>query len=167
MPCPYAAADFIRKQPWSDLKVGIYGYNCGEIACLGAVARAPEAFDAAVPIAGIYDFATAYNNENHIIELFIKYGHSGAPVEKPEHFDISNTIKRLKDVKTPILLMYGEADTIAPFNQFSQAVEELKKHNKVFEAHSYSNEPHRFKNPENRVDIYKKLEAWMARWLKN
>lgn len=162
-----AAADFIRKQSWSNQKVGIYGYSYGGITSLGAVARAPDAFDAAVPMAGIYDFATAYDNENRVIELFIKYGHSGEPNEQPEHYGISNTITRLKDVKTPILLMHGEADTIAPFNQFIQAVEVLKRHNKVFEAHSYPNEPHRFRNPANRVDMYKKLEAWMARWLED
>lgn len=162
-----AAADFIRAQPWSNGKVGIYGYSYGGITSLAAVARAPDAFDAAAPMAGIYDFASAYNNKNRIIKQFIKYGHTGIPEEQPKHYDISNTIKRLKNVKTPILLMHGEADTIAPFDQFTQAVDELKRHNKVLESQSYPDEPHRFRNPANRIDMYQRMEAWMARWLQD
>ena len=140
--------------------------NTQALDAAAAVARAPDAFDAAVPIAGIYDFASAYNNKNRIIQLYIKYGQSGTPNEQLAHYTTSNTIERLKAVKTPVLLMHGEADTIAPFNQFTEAVNELKRHNKVFEAHSYPGELHRFRNPANRVDMYKKLEAWMERWLK-
>lgn len=162
-----AAADFIRAQSWSNGKVGIYGYSYGGITSLAAVARAPEAFDAAVPMAGIYDFAAAYNNKNRMIRLFIEHGHSGVPDAQPEHYAISNTINRLHAVKTPILLMHGESDTIAPFEQFLSATKALEQHNKVFEAHSYPGEPHRFRNPENRVDMYRRLEAWMARWLQN
>lgn len=162
-----AAADFVRAQPWSNSKVGIYGYSYGGITSLAAVTRAPEAFDAAVPMAGIYDFATAYNNDNRLIKLFIRYGHSGEPEEQPGHYDISNSVKKLKDVKTPILLMHGESDSIAPFGQFKQATTALKRHGKVFEAHSYPGEPHRFRKPENRADMYRRLEVWMARWLKS
>lgn len=161
-----AAADFIRAQPWSNGKVGIYGYSYGGITSLGAIARAPEAFDAAVPMAGIYDFATAYKNRNRVIKLFIKHGHSGLPEEQPEHYKISNTIRLLDKVKTPVLLMHGESDTIAPFSQFEMATAELKKQDKVFEAVSYPGEPHRFKNKVNRIDMYRRMESWMDHWLK-
>ncbi len=161
-----ASAQFIRQQKWSNNKVGIYGYSYGGIISLAAVARAPDAFDAAVPMGGIYDFASAYENENRLIRLFIRYGHSGTPVEQSQHYDISNTIKRLDAVKTPILLMHGEKDSIAPFNQFVQAREALEKHGKTFESHSYANEPHRFREVANRVDMYTRLEAWMDKYLK-
>jgi acylaminoacyl-peptidase len=161
-----AAADFVRAQKWSNGKVGIYGYSYGGITSLAAVARAPDAFDAAVPMAGIYDFTPAYENKNRLIRWFIKNGHNGLPTERPEIYDISNTIKRLNAVKTPILLMHGEADTIAPFDQFRLAKEALARHNKVFEAVSYEDEPHRFTKPENRVDMYSRLEEWMDKWLK-
>lgn len=162
-----AAADFIRAQRWSDGKVGIYGYSYGGITSLAAVTRAPDAFDAAVPMAGIYDFASAYENKNRLIRLFIRYGHSGEPLEQPEHYLISNSVNKLKDVRTPILLMHGEADTIAPFDQFTQATKILAREGKVFKARSYPGEPHRFRDPENRVDMYRRLEAWMDKWLRS
>ena len=161
-----AAADFIRAQPWSSGKVGIYGYSYGGIISMATVARAPEAFDAAVPMSGIYDFAKAYENADRIIKIFIRNGHSGTPEDRPDVYAVSNTLARLDAVQTPILLMHGENDTIAPFDQFQLASAALKRHGKVFEAHSYPGEPHRFRDPENRVDMYRRLEAWMDRWLK-
>ena len=161
-----AAADFIRSQPWSNGKVGIYGYSYGGIISLGAVARAPDAFDAAVPMGGIYDFASAYENADRLIRLFIDQGHGGSPEQRPEIYAISNTVERLKNVQTPILLMHGEADTIAPFDQYQHVITALEQHDTVFESHSYPGEPHRFQNPANRVDMYQRLEAWMGRWLR-
>jgi len=58
-------------------------------------------------------------------------------------------------------LKHGEGDTIAPFGQFKQAREALAGHSKVFEAHCYAGEPHRFQNLENRVDMYRRMEAWI------
>ena len=33
----------------------------------------------------------------------------------------------------------------------------LEREGKVFEAHSYAGEPHGFRNPMNRVDVYQRL----------
>ncbi len=161
-----SAADFIRSQPWSNKKVGIFGYSYGGIISMAAVTRAPKAFDAAVPMAGIYDFAAAYKNENRLIKLFIKHGHSGKPEEKSAHYEISNSVSKIQAVETPILLMHGESDTIAPFEQFELAKAALYKHDKVFEAYSFAEEPHRFNSIENRVELYQKMEDWMNRYLK-
>lgn len=161
-----AAADFIRKQPWSDQKVGIYGYSYGGITSMAAISQAPDAFDAAVPMAGIYDFSDAYTNADRLGKIFIKTGHSGSPEEKPEIYAVSNALSRVHQVKTPLLIMHGEKDVRAPFRQYQLAVEILKREKKVFESHSYPGEPHGFRNPMNRVDLYMRLEAWFEKWLK-
>ena len=160
------AATFVREQPWSNGKVGIYGYSYGGITSMAAISRVPDAFDAAVPMAGIYDFGDAYTNADRIGKIFIKTGHSGSPEEQPEIYAISNALSRIKNVKTPLLIMHGEADVRAPFRQYELAVEILKKEGKTFESHSYPNEPHGFRNPANRIDMYTRLEAWFDKWLK-
>lgn len=163
---PAAAAEFIRRQPWSNGKVGIYGYSYGGIMSLAAVTRWPEAFDAAVPMAGIYDWAYAYETADRLGRLFTAAGHGGSPDEHPEHYARSNSLARIENVQTPILLMHGEADVRAPFRQFEMVVDALEKHEKVFEAKSFPGQPHRFTNPDYRVEMYSRLEAWMDRWLK-
>ena len=161
-----AAADFIRAQSWSNGKVGIYGYSYGGITSMAAITRVPDAFDAAVPMAGIYDFGDAYTNADRIGKIFTKTGHGGSPDERPEIYAISNALSRVGDVKTPLLIMHGEADVRAPFRQYELAIKILKAEKKVFESKSYPNEPHGFRNPQNRIDMYTRLEKWFERWLK-
>ena len=161
-----AAADFIRAQPWSTGKVGIYGYSYGGITTLAAISRVPDAFDAAVPMGGIYDFADAYNNADRLGKVFLASGDGGSPTVRPEIYAISNSLSRVHQIKTPVLIMHGEADVRAPFRQYQLATEILKREGKVFESKSYPGEPHGFRNPENYVDMYTRLEAWFDRYLK-
>lgn len=161
------AAHWVRRQPWSNGKVGIYGYSYGGIISLGAVTRDLDAFDAAVPMGGIYDFADAYHRADRLGRLFTREGHRGSPEDNPDAYRRSNSIVRLDQVRTPILLMHGEADTRAPFRQFEAAVEALEHHQRTFEAVSYTDQPHQFTDPTKRVDMYRRLEAWMDRWLRD
>ena len=160
------ASNFIRSQTWSNGKVGIYGYSYGGITSMAAITRVPDAFDAAVPMAGIYDFGDAYTNADRIGKIFTKTGHGGSPEERPEIYAVSNALSRVGDVKTPLLIMHGEADVRAPFRQYELAVKILKEKEKTFESKSYPNEPHGFRNPQNRVDMYTRLEAWFKKWLR-
>lgn len=162
-----AAADFVRAQPWSNGKVGIYGYSYGGIISLAAVTRAPKAFDAAVPMGGIYDFADAYRTADRVGRIFTREGHGGSPDERAEAYASSDSLARIEALQTPVLIMHGEADVRAPFRQYQQVVEALQRHGKVYESKSYPGEPHAFIDPANRVDMYQRLEAWMDRWLRS
>src|SRR5439155_13236532 len=139
-----AAARFLRTQPYSNGKVGIYGYSYGGIMSMAAIAREPDAFDAAVPMAGIYDFGDAYKNADRLGRIFIKTGHGGAPEEKPEVYAVSNTLARLRNIRTPLLITHGEADVRAPYRQYLLAVDSLRAQGKTFEHKSYPKEPHGF-----------------------
>ncbi|TVQ34894.1 MAG: S9 family peptidase [Wenzhouxiangella sp.] len=160
------AAHWIRRQSWSNGKVGIYGYSYGGIISLGAVTRDLDAFDAAVPMGGIYDFADAYENADRLGRLFTREGHRGTPEDNPEAYRRSDSVALLDQVRTPILMLHGEADIRAPFRQFELVVEALERHERTFEAVSYPDQPHQFTDPSARVDMYSRLEAWMDRWLK-
>lgn len=162
-----AAASFVRAQPWSNGKVGIYGYSYGGIISLAAVTRAPKAFDAAVSMGGIYDFADAYRTADRVGRIFTREGHGGSPDERNEAYAKSDSLARIDALQTPVLIMHGEADVRAPFRQYQRAVEALQRHGKVYEAKSYPGEPHAFLDPANRVDMYQRMEAWMDRWLRS
>ena len=161
-----AAADFLRTLPYCNDKVGIYGYSYGGIMTMATIARHPDKFDAAVPMAGIYDFADAYTNADRVGKIFLKTGHGGAPKDRKEIYDISNTLARVKDVETPLLIMHGEEDVRAPFRQYQLAVRVLEDNGKVFEAKSYPGEPHGFRDPHNRIDMFQRLEAFFDKYLR-
>ena len=160
-----AAATFLRTQPYSNGQVGIYGYSYGGITSMAAIARVPDAFDAAVPMAGIYDFADAYHTADRLGRIFTKTGHSGSPEARPENYAVSNTLARLHQVQTPLLVMHGEEDVRAPYRQFELAVAELTRHGKTFESRSYPGEPHGL-SAAARIDMYEHLEEFFARRLR-
>ncbi len=108
----------------------------------------------------------AYTNADRIGKIFTKTGHSGSPEEKPENYAVSNALSRVANVKTSLFIMHGEKDVRAPFRQYELAVKILKEKIKVFESKSYPNEPHGFRNPQNRVNMYTRLEGWFKKWLK-
>lgn len=160
------AADFMRSLPYVTGKVGIYGYSYGGIMTMATIARYPDKYDAAVPMAGIYDFADALTNADRLGKIFTQTGHGGPPDKRRAVYDRSNTLARVKDVKTPLLIMHGEADVRAPFKQYQLAVDILKKTGKTYESKSYPGEPHGFRNPANRLDMYQRLEAFLDKYLK-
>ena len=160
-----AAATFLRAQDYVNGRVGIYGYSYGGITSMAAIARVPEAFDAAVPMAGIYDFGDAYHTADRIGRIFIKTGHGGSPDERRDIYAVSNTLARLDQIQTPLLVMHGEEDVRAPFRQYELAVAELRKHGKVFESRSYPGEPHGLSSGA-RIDMYKRAEQFFNRYLK-
>ncbi len=161
-----ASAGFLRSLSYCSGKVGIYGYSYGGIMTMATIARSPGVFDAAVPMAGIYDFGDAYTNADRVGKIFIKTGHGGSPEERKETYAVSNTLARVGNVTTPLLIMHGEEDVRAPFRQFQLAVETLEQHGRIFEAKSYPGEPHGFRNPQNRIDMYQRLEAFFEKHLR-
>jgi dipeptidyl aminopeptidase/acylaminoacyl peptidase len=161
------AASYLRTLPISNGKVGIYGYSYGGITTMAAAARFPDAFDAAVPMAGIYDFAAAHKPADRVGKLFYELGHGGSPEKNPKAYAHSRTLSHIANVKAPVLTLHGEADVRAPFDQYNALVAELKKHGKVFESHSYPGEPHGFRSLANRADLYVRAEAWMNKYLRS
>ena len=160
-----AAGVFLRTQDYVDGTVGIYGYSYGGITSMAAITRVPGVFDAAVPMAGIYDFGDAYTNADRLGRIFIRTGHSGSPEEQPAIYAVSNTLARIENIDTPLLIMHGELDVRAPYRQFEIAVAELERHGKVFESRSYPGETHGLR-PAARIDMYSRAEEFFDRMLK-
>ncbi|MFW6339891.1 MAG: alpha/beta fold hydrolase [Wenzhouxiangella sp.] len=160
-----AAAEWVRSQPWSNGRVGAYGYSYGGIVALAAEIRAPGSFDAVASMSGIYDFAQAYEEADRLGRMFFSYGHGGSPDQRPDRYAASNLLDHIAQVQAPVLLTHGEQDRRAPFSQYRAAVAALERYDKRFQAVSYPNEGHLFRDPHNRGDIYRQMEAWMQRWL--
>jgi dipeptidyl aminopeptidase/acylaminoacyl peptidase len=117
-------------------------------------------------MAGIYDFADALTNADRLGKIFTQTGHGGPPEQRAEVYARSSTLARLQNIRTPLLIMHGEADVRAPFGQYQLAVELLRTQSKTFEAKSYPGEPHGFRNPANRLDMYQRLEAFFEKYLR-
>lgn len=161
---PGAAADWLRQQPWSNGKVGIYGGSYGGMQSMSAITRTPDKFDAAVPMRGIYSEALTLPLADRLGKIFAVTGHGGTPQERPEIYAKSETLDRMGNITAPVLILHGERDVRAPFRNFELAVERLESLGKEFEAKTYD-EGHAFQDPANLVDMYQRLEDFFHQHL--
>jgi len=162
---PGAAADFLRSLTYVNGKVGIYGGSYGGMQSMAAITRTPDKFDAAVPMRGIYSQSMTFDNMDRLGKIFSKTGHGGYPKERPEIYAKSNTIDRFSEIRIPVLIMHGEVDDRAPYKNYELAIAELKRLGKNFESKSYPGEGHGFRNPDNSIDMYTRLETFFGKHL--
>jgi dipeptidyl aminopeptidase/acylaminoacyl peptidase len=160
-----AAADYLRTLPNVNGKVGIYGGSYGGTQSMAAITRTPDKFDAAVPMRGLYSQSMTFDLRDRVGKIFAKTGHGGLPNERPDSYEKSNTIQRFGNIRAPILIMHGELDDRAPYRNFEIAVAELKRLGKRFEAKSYPGEGHGFRDPNNSIDMYTRLEEFFRQHL--
>lgn len=160
-----SAADYLRSLPYTNGSVGIYGGSYGGSMSMAAISRDAQAFDAAVAMRGAYSKTETLDETDRLGKIFSITGHGGTPDERPDTYEKSNTIDRIENIETPVLLMHGEEDRRVPFRHFELAVERLEEFGKDYESHSYPGEGHGFSNPENSIDMYSRLEAYFRKHL--
>lgn len=161
---PGGAADYLRTKAYVNGEVGIYGYSYGGMQTMAAITRTPDAFDAAVPMAGIYSEALTFPDMDRLGKVFSVDGHGGLPEERPEIYEKTNTLNRMDRITVPLLIMHGDQDVRAPFMNFELAVEELEEHGKEYESQTYP-EGHGFRDPANRIDMYRRVDDFFGRRL--
>ena len=161
---PGAAADWLRAQPYVNERVGIYGGSYGGMQSMSAITRTPDKFDAAVPMRGIYSESLTLPYADRLGKIFTITGHGGTPEERPEIYAKSETLDRMDRITAPVLIMHGEHDVRAPFENFTLAVERLETLGKEFESKTYP-EGHGFRDPANSIDMYARLQAFFTRHL--
>ena len=161
---PGAAADWLRARPYVNGKVGIYGYSYGGMQSMAAITRTPDRFDAAAPMAGIYSKRRTFEHQDRLGRVFTVDGHGGLPEERPEIYDKTETLARIGNITAPVLIQHGDRDVRAPFLNFELAVAAFEEHGIEYEAHTYP-EGHGFREPENRIALYRRVEEFFTRHL--
>ena len=155
-----SAAEYLTSLPYTNGKVGIYGGSYGGIMTLAALTRDSSPFHAAAPLYGIYDWEGAYEKGDRMMQFWVIEGHFGfKPGENPDLFEHTASIRHLDKIRTdiPFLIMHGELDRRAPFVQSEELALALREKGNPVEFHSYPNEGHGFRLPENRVHAYGQL----------
>jgi dipeptidyl aminopeptidase/acylaminoacyl peptidase len=72
-------------------------------------------------------------------------------------------VQRAGDVQVPVLLVHGRDDKTADFNQFKAMEAALRAQGKQVETFVANGEGHGFVKPENRAELFRRMEAFLAR----
>jgi dipeptidyl aminopeptidase/acylaminoacyl peptidase len=111
----------------------------------------------------VIDMASEFGTENgsQYDEWFY-----GTPYEKLDGFIKSSPITFVKNVKTPTLLLQGEADTTDPIGQSQQFYRGLKRYHVASDFVVYPREPHGLREEKHLIDRLNRVVAWFDQYVK-
>lgn len=145
------AIDYLRALPYQNGRVGVIGY------CSGG----RQAYLAACTLRGLDAAIDCYG---------------GGVVAKPEELTPRQPVAPIeftKDLRCPLLGLFGIEDTRPSPEDVAKTDQALKQHGKVYEFHTYDGAGHAFfavDRPQYRqpaaVDGWKKVFAWFEQYLR-
>lgn len=154
--------DLVNRGVADGNRLGIAGWSYGGYMSEWAITQTTE-FKGAVSGAGMANLISEFGTENGSAydEWFW-----GAPYEKPEGFLNHSPFLYLKKAKTPTLILQGENDPVDPVGQSQELYRGLKRYGVVADLVLYPREPHGFQEEKHRVDMQKRIVAWLEKYVK-
>jgi dipeptidyl aminopeptidase/acylaminoacyl peptidase len=156
-----AVDDIVAKGIADPDRLGIGGWSYGGYMAEWAITQTTR-FKAAVTGAGMSNLISEFGTEKD--PAYDEWFWS-TPYEKPEAFLNSSPFLYLKQVKTPTLILQGEADTVDPPGQSLELYRGLKHYGVTAELVLYPREPHGFQEAKHRVDMQKRVVDWFTLYL--
>ena len=161
-------ADWIVRQGIADKKrLGIYGGSYGGYATLSALAFRPKVFACGVDYVGVSNLFTFMNTIPPYWETFreLMYKRIGNPKIDQELLRSRSPLFAADKIEVPLFVAQGYNDPRVNHAEAEQIVHALKANGKPVEYLLKMDEGHGFENPENRLDFYGKMEAFLEKHL--
>ena len=89
----------------------------------------------------------------------------GDPKIDAEKFRSVSPLANADKLNVPVLLAYGGQDHRVPIKHGYDFREALDKYGKTYEWVLYSDEAHGFNKDENRFDFYRRVDAFLKKYL--
>jgi len=89
----------------------------------------------------------------------------GDPNTERQRFKRVSPLDNADKVGVPILLAYGEEDRLVPLVHGTAFRRALDRHGKTYEWVAYPGEAHGFGRDKNMLDLYGRVERFLAKYL--
>jgi len=162
-------AEWILKGGIADPKrLGIAGASYGGYAALSALAFHPEVFACGIDISGPSNLITFLQNappswtpwRNQFAQAI------GDPVKEADFVRSRSPFFFANKIKAPLFIAQGENDPRVKRSESDQMVEALRKNGKSVEYLLIPDEGHGFDMPQDRLELFQKIEAFLQKYLK-
>nr|GEU28081.1 hypothetical protein [Tanacetum cinerariifolium] len=140
-----------------------YGASFGAYASLMLAAREPDLFKCAIGYAGVYEPAILAqadgikSNERLVATIHRYVGTDAAELAR------YSPVQNAGNIKAAVLLIHGGKDTRAPKEHAFKMKAALEKAGHPPEWYYVDYEGHGFYDTENQAEVYKRLEAFLAK----
>jgi dipeptidyl aminopeptidase/acylaminoacyl peptidase len=162
------ATEWLISQKIADAKrFGIYGGSYGGYATLAALAFRPGVYACGVDYVGVANLLTFMNTMPAYWEdsRNILYKRVGNPNTEVAFLRSRSPVFFADKIQAPLFIAQGYNDPRVNHAESEQIVAALKKNGKPVEYMVKMDEGHGFRNPENRLDFYGKMEAFLRKYL--
>ena len=89
----------------------------------------------------------------------------GDPDRDAEKFKSVSPVLQAERLKAPVLLAYGGMDQRVPLSNGNAMRAALDRYGKKYEWVVYPDEGHGFREDKNRIDFYRRVEAFLQQYL--
>lgn len=147
----------------------IAGASYGGYAAMMGLVKDPEFYRAGINWVGVTDIGLMYTVgwSDYAGSIWQRYGMPrlvGDPVKDKDQLDATSPLKRAAEIVRPVLMAYGAEDYRVPLPHGTKMRDALKAAGKVeVEWVLYPQEGHGFLLEKNRIDFWRRVEAFLAR----
>jgi dipeptidyl aminopeptidase/acylaminoacyl peptidase len=149
-------------------RVAIYGGSYGGYAALVGLTFTPDFFACGVDICGPTSLITLIKSFPPYWRPFLHarwYRYVGNPDDPAAVEDLKarSPLYHIENIKRPLFIAQGANDVRVTKAESDRIVEALRAAGKEVEYMVAANEGHGFANPENRIEFYRRVEAFLAK----
>jgi len=157
-----APGEWLRAQPYISA-VGLYGQSYGGFLTLHGIVAAPALFAAAADLYGKTNMCTAQVTADRVERIFVARDYRGRlATEIPEAMQRASTHRRLREIRTPLLILHGDQDRRVPPVESARVAAMLAEADFPHEYVVYPGEGRGFRR-EHRIDRLTRNLAWFRR----
>jgi len=144
----------------------IYGSSYGAYAALMGVILEPDLYQCAIGFVGVYDLNLMFE-EGDIQDRKTGLNYlKNVLGEDKELLNRRSPVANVKNISADLLLIHGGKDERAPIEHLEALTKALDEHQKPYETLIKPNEGHGFYILDNREEMYKKMQEFLAKYLK-
>jgi len=148
-------------------RVAIYGASYGGYAALAGLVYTPELYRVGINYVGVSDIERLglmriFSGTSKPTQKYVARRWLHRDIDK-EQIHATSPVNFIANIRVPSLHAYGKYDPRVTIDQGEVLEQQLKKHGKDYEYVVVSNEGHGFNKFENRIDFYRKVEAFLER----
>ena len=161
------AAGLLRIGPsgWGDPdRVAVTGSSAGGLTALLLAARHGDRLRAVVSRYGVTDLlglaASTHRFESRYLDGIV-----GALPADADRYRERSPVTHASAIRIPTLVLQGDADRVVPPAQAAALVDAIRAAGGTVEQHVYPGEGHGFARAETVLDMYARIEAFLARWV--
>ncbi|MBL9204065.1 MAG: S9 family peptidase [Opitutaceae bacterium] len=148
-------------------RLAIMGVSFGGYSALMGLALEPELYRCGINISGVTDWIELIKDKAEMFPRSFGFNVTlvGDPVKDADLLRSISPVHLVDRMRAPVLIIHGRDDPAVPFPQARGLVNALEKAGKPHEFMSKYNEQHGLLDFRNRVEMYQRIDAFLAKHL--